>query len=76
MVLKKHSKISGQAIMEYFLIFGMVIALTLVASSSFIPMIRESLQGSGGYVDMASRRLGVGAPVSPPGDPIATAVAP
>jgi hypothetical protein len=52
----------GQATMEYFLIFSIVIALSLVSISFFIPSIKSSLQGTNthqGFVEKANKRLGV-----------------
>jgi hypothetical protein len=60
MVFRKHSKITGQATLEYFLIFSVIIAVTLVSASNFVPRILASMQAPGsGVVSSASSRMGV-----------------
>jgi hypothetical protein len=64
MTFKKHLGMGGQATLEYFLIFSIVIALTLVSVSFFIPSIKNSLQGTNtkqGFIEKATRRLGYNA---------------
>ena len=58
MALKKYSMEASQATLEYFLIFGVVIVLTLISVSPFFPRIVNSIQGPGGFVEKANGRLG------------------
>lgn len=42
MNLKKNLKTKGQASLEYFLLFGLIISLTLLSLTSFLPKVRTS----------------------------------
>jgi hypothetical protein len=45
MTLEKYLK-RGQSSLEYFLLFGVTIAVTLVTVSAFLPSVKNSLQGN------------------------------
>lgn len=47
MILKKSLK-SGQASLEYFLIFAAILGLTLLSASTFFPAVRRTIQGGSG----------------------------
>ncbi len=51
MILKKslktkHKLISGQAALEYFILFSAMLAIGLVSVSTFLPKLRETIQGN------------------------------
>ncbi|MFH1397219.1 MAG: hypothetical protein ABIH27_01540 [Candidatus Omnitrophota bacterium] len=45
---ENNSKNYGQAAFEYFMIFALVVGLTLLSVSNFLPQIREALSSSSG----------------------------
>ena len=56
MILKK-SLITGQATFEYFILFSVIIALSLVSLSAFFPRIREIVLSNGSNTGYAQRGI-------------------
>jgi Flp pilus assembly pilin Flp len=55
MVLKK-----GQAALEYFIIFAIIAVLTILSFSTFLPKVKEAIQGSDtkkGFFQNAARQI-------------------
>jgi hypothetical protein len=51
---RKNKLLSGQACLEYFIIFAVVGVLGLISVSSLIPRIREAIYKDGGYFEEAA----------------------
>jgi hypothetical protein len=56
MILKK-SLIMGQATFEYFILFSVIIALSLVSLSAFFPRVREIVQSNAANTGYAQRGI-------------------
>lgn len=58
MILKKFLK-TGQATLEYFILLALVAGITLVSVNTFLPKLRETLQGTGqgGYSKKVADRI-------------------
>jgi len=65
MILKKslkmkHKFLTGQAVLEYFIIFAAIGILGLISVSTFLPKMRVAIQGSAtqdGYFQNAVNRI-------------------
>lgn len=47
----------GQAALEYFIIFTIIAVLTILSFSTFLPKVKEAIQGSGGFFQNAARQI-------------------
>lgn len=62
MAFKNRLIIKGQASLEYFLLFSVIIVLTILSMTSFFPKVQAILQGTNtqtGFFEKAAGRLGV-----------------
>lgn len=60
MNLKKSLKSKGQAALEYFILLAIIMGLSLISLSSFLPKVRDAVQGSEtseGYFQKAMDRI-------------------
>lgn len=56
-LLKSLRNPTAQVILEYFILFGLICILTLVATSTFISQSRNSIQDKNGVVVQAAARI-------------------
>ncbi|MBL7152050.1 MAG: hypothetical protein ISS89_05660 [Candidatus Omnitrophica bacterium] len=53
----KHKSLTGQASLEYFIIFSVIALLTILSLSSFFPRIQQAMQGEAGYFQKAAEEI-------------------
>jgi len=48
---------SGQASLEYFILFAIIAVLTILSFSSFFPKVKEAIQGKDGFFQKAATAI-------------------